>query len=124
MPPGDPKFEVAAAIESLRAAMLEADEAILARLTAESLSYGHSNGNIENKATFVKSILSGKDDFKKIELSDHTISVAGDMAIARHRFKAHVIVNGTPLNSDIGVLQVWKKESPGWKLFARQAFKS
>lgn len=120
----NPEVQVAEAIESLRKAMIETDGETLGRLTAEALSYGHSNGNVEDKPAFIKSIVSGKDDFKKIELSDHTISVAGDMAIARHRFRAHVIVNGTPLNSDIGALQVWKKESAGWKLLARQAFKS
>lgn len=119
-----PKIQVAEAIENLRKAMIDVDEAALGRLTAEELSYGHSNGNVEDKLTFIKSIVSGKDDFKEIELSDTAITVAGDMAIARHRFKAHVIVAGKPLRSDIGALQVWRKEEGGWKLFARQAFKT
>lgn len=115
--------EVAEAIEALRTAMLSADGGALDVLTAPELNYGHSNGNVENKETFIKSILSGKDDFKTIELSDHAVTFAGDNAVARHRFRTHVIVNGTPLDSDIGVLQVWKKEKGEWKLLARQAFK-
>ena len=72
--------EVAAAVESLRKAMVDADKSALENLAAEELSYGHSNGLIQNKAEFVEAIASGKNDFKTIELSGQTISIAGNTA--------------------------------------------
>jgi hypothetical protein len=37
--------------------------------------------------------------------------------------KAELLVNGTPVSPNIGVLQVWQKEKGKWKLIARQAYK-
>jgi hypothetical protein len=39
---------VAAAVEKLRKAMIAADKTTLEGLAAEELSYGHSNGLVEN----------------------------------------------------------------------------
>ena len=115
--------EVAAAVESLRKAMVDADKSALENLAAEELSYGHSNGLIQNKAEFVEAIASGKNDFKTIELSEQTIKIAGNTAIVRHKFNAEVVNSGTPGTAHIGVLLVWQKQNGKWKLLARQAVK-
>ena len=115
--------DVSIAVEALRVAMIDADEIALRDRVSDALSYGHSNGNVEDKTMFVKNIVTGKDVFKSIELYDHVISVVDDMAIARHRFKADVVVSGTPISNDIGVLQIWRLEGGKWRLLARQAFK-
>jgi ketosteroid isomerase-like protein len=115
---------VAAAVETLRKAMIDADKSILESLTAEELSYGHSSGAIEDKAAFVEAIVSGKSNFNTIELSDQTIKFAGNAAIVRHKFKAELVGTGGVLNNvNIGVLQVWQKQKGKWKLIARQAVK-
>ena len=115
--------EVAAAVESLRKAMVDADKSALENLAAEELSYGHSNGLIQNKAEFVEAIASGKNDFKTIELSGQTISIAGNTAIVRHKFNAEVVNNGIPGTAHIGILLIWQKQQGKWKLLARQAVK-
>ena len=115
--------KVAQAVESLRNAMVDADAAVLASLTSESLSYGHSSGAIEDKAAYIDAIISKKNDFKSIEQTNQTIKMKGDIAIVRHTFNAEVLINGTPAIPNIGVLQVWQKENGQWKLIARQAFK-
>ena len=115
--------EVAAAVESLRKAMVDADKSALENLAAEELSYGHSNGLIQNKAEFVEAIASGKNDFKTIELSEQTIKIAGNTAIVRHKFNAEVVNNGIPGTAHIGILLIWQKQQGKWKLLARQAVK-
>ncbi len=115
---------VAAAVETLRKAMIDADKSTLESLTAGQLSYGHSSGAIEDKAAFVEAIVSGKSNFNSIELSDQTIKFAGNAAIVRHKFKAELVGAGGALNNvNIGVLQVWQKQKGKWKLLARQAVK-
>ncbi|TDV03887.1 uncharacterized protein DUF4440 [Raoultella planticola] len=115
--------EVAAvnqAVEQMRLAMLSADKAGLEKIGAPSLSYGHSNGRLENNAQFVAAIASGKSSFRSITLRDQTVSVEGDVAIVRHQFDAQTKQG----DIHIGVLQVWKKgQTEGWKLLARQAYK-
>jgi ketosteroid isomerase-like protein len=115
--------KVAQAVESLRKAMVDADAITLASLTSDVLSYGHSSGTLEDKTAYINAITSKKNDFKSIEQSNQTIKMKGDIAIVRHTFKAELLVNGTPVSPNIGVLQVWQKEKGKWKLIARQAYK-
>jgi hypothetical protein len=115
--------EVAAAVEGLRKAMVDGDKTGLQILAADELSYGHSNGLIQDKAAFVEAIASGKNVFKTIQLSDQTIKIAGNTAMVRHTFNAEVVNNGTPGTAHIGVLLIWQKQKGKWKLLARQAVK-
>jgi ketosteroid isomerase-like protein len=115
---------VAEAVAALTKAMLAADKARLEALTADQLSYGHSSGKVEDKATFVGVVASKKTVYKSIELSRQTVVVAGNDAIVRHAWQSESGTGDGKWNvSKIGVLQVWQKQPTGWRLLARQAFK-
>lgn len=116
--------EVAAAVESLRKAMIDATESSLKDLTSDALSYGHSSGMVEDKAGFIGRLLSGESDFKTITLSDQTIKITNNVAIVRHRLVAETADNGKPGNPNLSVLLVWQKDKGKWKLVARQAVKN
>jgi hypothetical protein len=120
-----PKEEkaVASQVEVLRKAMVDADKAALEKLSDEKLSYGHSSGKIEDKATFVSNIVSGKSDFVSIDLSDQKIAISGNTAIVRHTLAADTNDNGTAGHVKLYVLLVWSKDGSQWKLLARQAVK-
>lgn len=117
--------EVAAvtkAVEALSQAMLAADRAKLEALTADALSYGHSSGRVETKKEFIDIVASKKTIYKKLEVSEPSISVAGSNAIARHILGVEFESDGKPGTTKIGVMQVWVKQGD-WKLLARQAFR-
>ncbi|HMI05750.1 MAG TPA: nuclear transport factor 2 family protein [Pedobacter sp.] len=115
--------EVAAAVESLRKAMVDADKAALENLAAKELSYGHSGGKVEDKATFMEVLTSGKSDFVSIELTDQTIALVGDNAIVRHTLTAATNDGGKAGAVKLSVLLVWQKQNKHWTLIARQAVK-
>ena len=115
--------DVAARVEMLRKAMVDADKAALENIAAEELSYGHSNGKIEDKAAFVDAIVTGKNDFINIAISDLTIKIAGNTAVARHKLTGDVANDGKPGTINLGLLLVWQKQKNEWKLIARQGFK-
>jgi ketosteroid isomerase-like protein len=117
------ELAVRKAIEDLTKAMVAADKAALEALVSDQLSYGHSSGAVQNKAEFVSVIADKKTIYKSITLSDPTIAVVGNNAIARHIFSAEVEANGQKSSPKIGVMQVWVKDGGAWKLLARQAFK-
>jgi hypothetical protein len=75
---------VAEAVEALRKAILGQEKARLEALTADQLSYGHSDGRVENKAQFIDGVMNRKALLKSLTLSDHTIAIVGTAAIARH----------------------------------------
>lgn len=116
--------EVASAVEALRVAMVDGDKAALEKLAAAELSYGHSSGRIEDKATFVKTLTSGESNFTEITLSEQTIQVIDKTALVRHTLFAHTNDAGKgPATVNLGVLLVWIQQNDGWKLVGRQAFK-
>lgn len=113
---------VAAAVEKLRAAMISGNKADLESVLSDDLTYGHSSGKVQSKAVFVEEISTKKSDFLKIELSEQTISIAGDVAIVRHILVADTNDGGKPANPHLGIVLVWKKTKGEWKLIARRAF--
>jgi ketosteroid isomerase-like protein len=112
---------VAAAVEALRKAMVDADKKSLENLAAPDLSYGHSSGMVEDKAAFVEAIVSGKSDFVTITLSEQTIKIADNTAIVRHKLVGDTNNGGTPGKINLAILLVWQKQKGEWKLLARQA---
>lgn len=114
---------VAAAVETLRKAMVDGDRASLEKIATAELTYGHSSGKLEDKAAFVEAIASGKSDFVTIDLTEQTITVSGDVAIVRHKLAATTNDGGKPGTVNLAILTVWKKQGKEWKLLARQAVK-
>ena len=110
-------------IEALREALLKADKPQLERLTADQVSYGHSDGRVQSKAEFIDGVMTRKATVKSITFPDLKISVAGDAAIARHLYESESETDGKPNNVRIGTLQVWHKQGGNWKLLARQGYK-
>ncbi len=117
--------DVAAAVESLRAVMVDPDKSKLEGLVAPELSYGHSSGKVDDKTSFIESLLSGASDFVSINLQDQTIRVAGNTAIVRHKLVGETAdkSKGTTAPVNLGVLTIWQKQGGNWKILARQAVK-
>jgi ketosteroid isomerase-like protein len=117
--------DVAAAVESLRATMVDPDKGKLEALVAPELSYGHSAGKIDDKTSFIESLMTGASDFVSINLTDQTIKIAGTTAIVRHKLAGESLdkAKGTKAPINLHVLTVWQKQGGQWKLLARQAVK-
>lgn len=114
---------VAAAVETLRMAMIDGNKQTLEAIAADQLSYGHSSGKVEDKKTFVTTLTSGKSDFVTIDLSNQTIAVSGETAIVRHKLDATTNDNGQPGTVSLSILTVWQKQKGNWVMLARQAVK-
>jgi Domain of unknown function (DUF4440) len=71
-------------VEALREALLKADKTQLERLTSDQVSYGHSDGRVQDKPEFINGIMTRKTTVKLLTFPDLKVSVAGDAAIARH----------------------------------------
>jgi hypothetical protein len=112
------------AVDDLNKAMLAADKAKLEALVADQLSYGHSGGRIETKKEFVDVVAGKKTIYKSITISEPTVAVTGNNAVARHTYAVEFESEGKPGSAKIGVMQVWVKDGGAWKLLARQAFRT
>ena len=112
---------VAKAVEDLKNAMISADSAKLVSLVGDDLSYGHSGGKIEDRATFIQTLVSGHSDFVTIELTEQNIKLYGNTAVVRHILNAVTNDNGKPGSVKLSVLTVWNIQKGKWKMVARQA---
>lgn len=112
-----------AAVDKLKNAMVSGERKALEEIAADDLSYGHSSGKLEDKATFVETIASGKSDFVSIDLKNQTVKITGKTAIVRHELHAKTNDGGKPGEVHIGIMLVWQKQGKDWKMLARQAYK-
>ena len=110
-------------VETLRKALLEADRSKLEQVAATQISYGHSDGRVENKEQFIHGVMTRKQVVKSLAFPELKVAVVGDAAIARHVYLAESELDGKQTTTKIGALQVWQKQNGSWKLLARQGFR-
>lgn len=115
--------KIAAAVEALHNALIVMDSSTLEKLTTDNLTFGHSNGTVENKQTFIHTVLNGPLRFTAIQATNQTATLVKRTAIVRYVLVAKATNNGAPTDIKLGVLQVWQKRKGAWKLLARQAVK-
>jgi hypothetical protein len=114
---------VAQGVETLRKGVLEADKAKLEQVAAAQISYGHSDGRVENKEQFIHGVVTRKQTVKSLEFPDLKIGMVGNAAVVRHIYLSDSELDGKATTTRIGALQVWQKQDGGWKLIARQGFR-
>jgi uncharacterized protein DUF4440 len=117
---------------SLKQAMLDLDKALvtkdekaLVQLLHPQVSYGHSNGWVQNKTDIINDLKSGKLIYDRIENTSVTI-----VAINNNWATVRTSTNATGRSTTIPtfelklhVLQVWLKTKNEWQLLARQSTK-
>jgi hypothetical protein len=65
---------VAKNVEAFRAAQFAADAKAFDALCAAEMSYSHSSGRVEDKATFIANSTNGKSKYLSLEYQDTTIA--------------------------------------------------
>jgi hypothetical protein len=110
-------------LQTFDKALIEKDSLTLEKLLHAKVSYGHSNGWVENKKDIFSNQRTGYLKYDKIESGEADIIVSKKWASVRTKTHAEGTVNGTGFNIDLNVLQVWIKTKKGWQIVARQAAK-
>ncbi len=116
---------VAKKVEAFRQAQIAADPKVLGALCWDDLSYSHSSGKVEDKATFIANATNGKSKFLSIEYKDPTIKVVGPAAIVRFHWVAEqeMAADGKKVPTNLHILMNWQKQGDEWKLLSRAATK-
>jgi len=118
----DDSHAVTAAVDRLTQLMLKPDATGLGLVLHDHLTYGHSGGKVDSKASLTDALVSGRSAFARIDLSAQTVDVVGDVASVRHVFDADNRPAGKPPSRvRLQVLSVWLRAGTGWQLLARQA---
>ena len=111
-----------ARVNDLTKAVFETKDSLaLDDLVSSRVSYGHSGGNLEDKKTMISKAVASKTTYKNIEFERLSLDRDGKTAVLRHNFRATSVENGTESPLNLSIMQVWKKQSGKWRLWARQA---
>ena len=118
---------VAQSVEAFRAAQLAADAKAFDALCAAELSYSHSDGRVEDKATFIANATDTNRKTKTLSLAyeNPKIYVVGNAAIVRFQWKSEseAIADGKKSSTNLHILMNWQKQGANWKLLSRAATK-
>ena len=116
---------VAKNIEAFRAAQFAANAETLDALCAAELSYSHSDGRVEDKATFIANATNGKSKFLSLEYQDLKIRVVDTAAIVRFHWVAEsqAVADGKKSATNLHILMNWQKQGADWKLLSRASTK-
>jgi hypothetical protein len=116
---------VAKNVEAFRKGQIAANAEILATLCAAELSYSHSDGRVEDKATFIANATNGKSKVLSLEYQDPKIVVVGPAAIVRFHWvgEAENVADGKKSSTNLHILMNWQKQGADWKLLSRASTK-
>ena len=116
---------VAKSVEAFRAAQFAANAEALASLCAAELSYSHSDGRVEDKATFIANATNGKSKFLSLEYQDTKIRVVGPAANVRFHWvgEQEAVADGKKSSTNLHILMNWQKQAADWKLLSRASTK-
>jgi hypothetical protein len=116
---------VAKNVEAFRTAQVAANAIAFDTLCAAELSYSHSDGRVEDKATFIANATNGKSKFLSLAYQDTKIHVVGAAAIVRFHWvgESQVVADGKKNATNLHILMNWQKQGADWKLLSRAATK-
>ena len=104
-------------------ALVQKNTVSINQQTEKSLSYGHSNGWVQNKNDIIKDFETGLISYQTYKEDSVQISMSGNFANVRFVADIDATLRGNAISNHLKVLEVWVKKGKRWLLFARQAVK-
>ena len=107
--------------DRLYAAMLYKDVKMLRSLLHDQLTYVHSSGTTDTKASYIAGLETGLWDYRCIRRSKQTIKVQGSLALVFNRISMNIAAGGHIVCMENRDLAVWINEANIWRLIAVQS---
>lgn len=104
--------------EQRYAAMLAGDVAALDRLLDDALTYTHSSGVVDTKASYIAGVRDKVWEYKTIARENERVVVRGGCGLVFCRLKIDLNVRGAPKKVDSNALAVWVEDGGRTRLVA------
>ena len=102
-------------------AMIDGDKDLLQTLLHEDLSWTHSSGRTDDKASFLTVIESGQTDYKSLRVSNRKITIRESTYIYSGIVEGNAEVNGNEKQLRNIFLSVWVDSTAGLQMLAWQS---
>jgi ketosteroid isomerase-like protein len=114
------------ALEARRyAAMTTNDLDALAALFHDDMVYTHSSGVVDNKASYIEALRSGRTRYLEVEQREQKVTLLGDVAlvVGASHIEVDVVINGEKVHKslDLRSLAAWTATPAGWQFIAWQS---
>ncbi len=114
-----------AADDERLAATKSADPKRLDAIFSDDLRYAHSNGKVDNKASYVKSLVSRATVYESFDYKERNFTIAGPgVVLMSGRVIVKATNNGQHVENDLNILAVWREEHGKWRFLAWQSCKN
>ena len=110
-------------VKEFHLALVNKNTVSINQQTDKALSYGHSNGWVENKIDIIKDLETGYISYQAFKEDSILVLINGNMANVRFVADITATMKATTTTFHLKVLEVWAKKGKRWVLFARQAVK-
>jgi len=100
------------------------DLALLGKVMGDDLTYTHSTGATDTKASYIDKLKTGKAHYFKVEYDQLKVEVlTADTAITIDRAQFVTLKDGKQDPAHLSFLHVWVKRQGQWQLVAHQSAK-
>ena len=104
--------------EQRYAAMLAGDVATLEKLLDDALTYTHSSGVVDTKASYIAGVRDKVWEYKTIARDDERVVIRGGCGLAFCRLRIDLNVRGASKKVDSNALAVWVEDGGQTRLVA------
>lgn len=104
-------------------AQVSKDYAYLEQVLDNDLTYTHSNGNTDTKASFIQALKDGKTQYNSFEVQEQKVRIYGNTALVNGLAIVKVTSNNENRTMNLRYTDVYIKRNNDWKLVAWQSLR-
>jgi len=102
--------------------LMENNDSKILELFSDDVSFGHSNGWIQNKDDFKKDFESGKVKYQSVKQTElKELKLKNKFANIRRNIAAKGLYKNETFEMKLSVLEFWTMQKGIWKLWSRQS---
>ena len=102
--------------------LMENNNSKILELFSDDVSFGHSNGWIQNKDDFKKDFESGKVKYQSVKQTElKELKIKNKFANIRRIIAVKGLYKNETFEMKLSVLELWIREKGIWKLWSRQS---
>ena len=104
--------------------LMENNDSKILELFSDDVSFGHSNGWIQNKDDFKKDFESGKVKYQSVKQTElKELKIKNKFANVRRIIAVKGLYKNETFEMKLSVLEFWIQQKGIWKLWSRQSVK-
>lgn len=115
--------EIKAADSRWAAAVKARDTAALEQIFTTGLIYAHATGAVQDKATYISRLKSGKQRYTDVIIESTKVVPYGQSAVSHSVVRTIGTNDNGPFNDHVMMMHLWVRQNGTWHLAAHQTTK-